>query len=58
MVERQTPHRMGERGGSVVEHQTPERGQGLETYLRHVVSLSKTLYSSKVLVIHVPPSQT
>ena len=28
-----------------------ERGQGFETYLRRVVSLSKTLYSLKVLVI-------
>ena len=28
-----------------------ERGLGLETYLRRVVSLSKTLYSPKVLVI-------
>ena len=27
------------------------RGQGFETYLRHVVSLRKTFYSSKVLVI-------
>ena len=26
------------------------RGRGFETYLRHVVSLSKTLYSPKVLV--------
>ena len=26
------------------------RGPGFETYLRHVVSLSKTLYSPKVLV--------
>ena len=27
------------------------RGRGFETYLRHVVSLCKTLYSPKVLVI-------
>ena len=27
------------------------RGQGFETYLRRVVSLNKTLYSQKVLVI-------
>ena len=27
------------------------RGRGFKTYLRHVVSLSKTLYSPKVLVI-------
>ena len=27
------------------------RGRGFETYRRHVVSLSKTLYSPKVLVI-------
>ena len=27
------------------------RGRGFETYLRHVVSLSKTLYSQKVMVI-------
>ena len=26
------------------------RGRGFETYRRHVVSLSKTLYSPKVLV--------
>ena len=26
------------------------RGRGFKTYLRHVVSLSKTLYSPKVLV--------
>ena len=41
----------GERGGSVVECQTPEREVGgFETYRRRVVSLSKTLYSPKVLV--------
>ena len=33
-------------GGSVVEC----RGRGFETYRRRVVSLSKTLYSPKVLV--------
>ena len=27
------------------------RGRGFETYLRHVVSLSKTFYSPKILVI-------
>ena len=31
------------------------RGRGIETYLRRVVSLSKTLYSPKVLVIHKKP---
>ena len=36
----------------MVEHQTPEREvRGFETYLPCVVSLSKTLYSPKVLVI-------
>ena len=40
----------GERGGSVVECRTGARGPGFETYLRRVVSLSKTLYSPKVLV--------
>ena len=43
---------LGERGGSVVERRIPEREVGgFETYLRRVVSLSKTLYSPKVLVI-------
>ena len=41
----------GECGGSVVERRTPKRGRGFETDLRRVVSLSKTLYSTKVLVI-------
>ena len=41
----------GECGGSVIEHQTPELEVGFETYLSRVVSLSKTLYSPKVLVI-------
>ena len=35
----------------MVERRTPEQGLGFETYLRRVVSLSKTLYSPKVLVI-------
>ena len=36
----------------MVERRTPEREVGgFETYLRRVVSLSKTLYSPKVLVI-------
>ena len=37
----------------MVERRTPERefGRGVETYLRRVLSLSKTLYSPKVLVI-------
>ena len=36
----------------MVERRTPERvWSGFETYLRRVVSLSKTLYSPKVLVI-------
>ena len=39
-------------GGSVVKHQTPGREvRGFETYLCRVVSLSKTFYSPKVLVI-------
>ena len=42
----------GERGGSVLECRALEREVGgLETYLRRVVSLSKTLYSLKELVI-------
>ena len=41
----------GERGGSVVECRTPKREVGgFEPYRRRVVSLSKTLYSPKVLV--------
>ena len=36
----------------MVECWTLERGQGFETNLRHVVSLSKTFYHPKVLVIH------
>ena len=41
----------GERGGSVVERQTPEQEiGGFDSCLRRVVSLSKTLYSQKVLV--------
>ena len=40
----------GERGGSVVECRTPEREVRGSTYRRRVVSLSKTLYSLKVLV--------
>ena len=44
--------RFGESGGSVVERRTPEREVGeFETYLRRVVSLSKTLSSQKLLVI-------
>ena len=39
----------GERGGSVVECRTPEREVG-GSNRRRVVSLSKTLYSPKVLV--------
>ena len=35
-------------GGSVVECRTGARGQGFDSYLRRVVSLSK--YSPKVLV--------
>ena len=35
----------------MVESDSGARGRGFETYLRHVVSLSKTLYSPKVLVI-------
>ena len=45
---------LGERGGSTVERRTPEHevgGGGGETYLRRVVSLSKTHSSPKVLVI-------
>ena len=43
---------LGEPGGSVVACRTPEReAGGFETYRRRVVSLSKTLYSPKVLVI-------
>ena len=42
----------GERGGLLVERQTPEREVGgFETFLHRVVSLSKTLYCQKVLVI-------
>ena len=42
---------VGERGGSVVECLTPEREVGgFEAYRCRVVSLSKTLYSPKVLV--------
>ena len=39
--------------GSVKQHlvYSRARGRGFETYLRRVVSLSKTLYSPKVLVI-------
>ena len=45
-----TKHR--ERGGSVVDRLTPEpEVVGFETYLCHVVSLRKTLYSPKVLVM-------
>ena len=41
----------GERGGSVVRvSDSGARGPGFETYRRRVVSLSKTLYSPKVLV--------
>ena len=37
----------------MVERQTPEpEVGGVETFLRHVVSLSKTLYSPKVLVLN------
>ena len=47
----QTSKHSGERGGSVAECRTPEREVGgFETYRRRVVSLSKTLYSPKVLV--------
>ena len=47
-----TQTRHGERGGSVVEPRTKKREVGgFETYLRLVVSFSKTLYSAKVLVI-------
>ena len=36
----------------MVERRTPEREVGgFETYLRHVVNLSNTLYSPKVLVM-------
>ena len=35
----------------MVERRTPERSGGFETYLHRVVSLSKTLYSPKVLVL-------
>ena len=43
---------IGKRSDSVVERRTPEREVGgPETYLRRVVSLSKILYSPKVLVI-------
>ena len=38
----------GERGGSVSD--SGARGRGFDTYRRRVVSLSKTLYSPKVLV--------
>ena len=42
---------IGERGGSVVERLTTEPEVWVyETYLRRVVSLSKTLFSPKVLV--------
>ena len=40
----------GERGGSVRVSDSGARGRGFETYRRRVVSLSKTLYSPKVLV--------
>ena len=43
-------HICGQRGGSVVECRTGARGRGFETYRRRVMSLSKTLYSPKVLV--------
>ena len=35
----------------MVERRTPEQEVGFETYLCRVVSLSKTFYSPKVLVI-------
>ena len=39
----------------MVERRTPEREvEGFKTYPRRVVSLSKTLYSPKVQVIHAP----
>ena len=48
--QRTTKAQIGERGGSVVECRTGARGRGFETYRRRVVSLSKTLYTPKVLV--------
>ena len=41
----------GEEGGSVQECRTRWERSGFETYLRRVESLSKTLYSPKVLVM-------
>ena len=44
-------YRLGEHVGSVVVSDSGARGRGFETHLWRVVSLSKTLYSQKVLVI-------
>ena len=52
----------GECGGSVVALDYGARGWGFKTYLCSVLSLSKTIYSLKVLVIPrkqwLPPDMT